>query len=259
MDLPFVGTVTWTHVGLITNLVVLEGLLSFDNALALAALVKSRLKNPEDQKRALTWGIWGAYVFRIGIVFVGVWLMQFEWVKAVAGLYLVYLAVSELFFDKTTVEQDEAAIEARMNKSFLSKFKLSPLWQTIIAVELMDIMFSIDSVGVALAISDLPWVLVTGAVIGILMMRIAAQGFVKLIDRFPILEKTAFVLVGVAGLNVLLKIKDLPLGFTSLTIDRAIPEHPFLGLLMAILIGSLLLNWAFPGKFKAKHGHAAEL
>ena len=280
MDIPFIGPVTWTHVGLVGQLVVLEGLLSFDNALALAALVRTRLKNPADQRKALTWGIWGAYVFRVVIVFVGVWLMAFEWSKAVAGLYLVWMAVLELFLKKSENSEAENKSEAKNDAylntshsagSFLDKDtlqsgkshenvvviakevslklrkarfgNLSPLWATIVAVELMDIMFSIDSIGVALALSKIKWVLITGAVLGILMMRIAAQMFVRLIEKFPILEKTAFVLVGLAGINVLLKLNNLPLGFAHLTLNKPIPEHLFLGILVGILVGSMFYDF----------------
>lgn len=241
MDLPIVGLVTWSHVALIAQLAVLEGLLSFDNALALAALVRTRLKNPEDQRKALTWGIWGAYIFRIFIVFVGVWLMSFEWAKAIAGLYLVWLAASELFFKnhEEKSENGKSLSPKSMQFSLGNVLKLSPLWSAIVAVELMDIMFSIDSIGVALALSSEKWILIAGAVIGIFMMRLAAQWFVRLMEHFPLLEKTAFVLVGVAGINVLLKLKNLPLGFTSLTIDHPIPEHPFLAIMVSILIISM--------------------
>lgn len=239
-----------THVFIIIQLIILEGLLSFDNALALAALVRKKLKDPVQQKRALVWGIWGAYVLRIGIIFVGVWLMKYEWVKALAGIYLVYLAIHELFFHKNnTHEFDE------MNHGELKTVAPTLLVNTkmfvmvIIQVELMDLMFSIDSIAVALAISDVKWVLVTGAVLGVLLMRIAAQFFVSLIEKFPILEKTAFVLVGIAGLNVILKLKDLNLGFMFLTIDKPIPEEIFLGLMVGILVAAMLLNKFFPKKF----------
>jgi YkoY family integral membrane protein len=249
-EAPFLGAVTVKHTIDIGYLIVLEGLLSFDNALALAALVKSRLTDPLDQKRALAYGIWGAYFFRTIIVFVGVWLMQYEWVKAIAGGYLVWLAISHLFFHK----QDAGPLNEDMKPAggWLTKvFKLSPLWSTIVAVELMDLMFSVDSIGVALAISDVKWVLVAGAVLGIVMMRFAATGFVKLIDKFPILEKTAFVMVGYAGLNVLLKLKELPLGpLGHLTIEKEIPEAIFTFSLFGIFVGSLLLNLAFPKVFR---------
>ncbi len=239
-----------THVLIILQLIILEGLLSFDNALALAALVRKKLKDPAQRKRALLWGIWGAYVLRIGIIFVGVWLMKYEWVKALAGIYLVYLAINELFFHKNNnheIDEINDIKNGTIGNTLLVNTRVFVM--VVIQVEIMDLMFSIDSIAVALAISDIKWVLITGAVFGVLLMRIAAQFFITLIEKFPILEKTAFVLVGIAGLNVLLKLKDLNLGFMSLTIDKPLPEEIFLGLMIGILIFALLLNKLFPKKF----------
>lgn len=104
---------------IVLYLVFLEGLLSFDNALALAALVHKRLPNLMDQRHALLWGMWGAYVFRIGMILLGLKVMDFyfecEWfmvkdrhwgrmniypVRLVAALYLIWLAISELVPEK---------------------------------------------------------------------------------------------------------------------------------------------------------------
>lgn len=244
--LAWLQSVTVTDLLIVLQLVILEGLLSFDNALALAALVKKRLAHPEDQKHALLWGIWGAYVFRIGIIFIGVWLMQHEWVKAVAGLYLIWLAVSELFLNN---DVDDVAADDEKPNVVTGRASTMLLWRTILAVEIMDIMFSIDSIGVALAISNVKWVLIAGAILGIVMMRMAAQMFTKLIDQFPVLKKTAFVLVGLAGVNVILKLKDLNLGFMTLTIDSPIHEGPFMALLLTILFGSMILNKLYPERF----------
>jgi predicted tellurium resistance membrane protein TerC len=82
------------------------------------------------------------------------------------------------------------------------------------------------------------------------MMRFAATVFVKLIDKFPVLVKTAFLLVGLAGLNIVLKLKNLPLGpLGELTIDKEIPEHVFTLLLAGIFLGAMGLNAAFPQWF----------
>jgi YkoY family integral membrane protein len=214
---------------IVLQLVILEGLLSFDNALALASMVSTRLKDPKDQKRALTYGIWGAYIFRMIVIFIGTWLMQHEWVKVIAGGYLVYIAIHELFFRKANSE----------HSSGMSFTFLPPLWSTILAVEMMDIMFSIDSIAVALALSSKKWVLITGAVLGILMMRFAANIFIKLIEKFPILNPTAFILVLIAGLNIL-----------AHTAGYGLNEHVLPVILFGIFGGALLLNWKFPAKFK---------
>jgi YkoY family integral membrane protein len=238
----------WHDLAVVLQLVILEGLLSFDNALALAALVEKRLTDPVQRKRALKWGIWGAYAFRTAVIFLGVWLMSNPWIRVAAGLYLVWIALDELFLKKEHGEEHAPSLN-------LGFFKLSPFWSVVVSVELMDIMFSIDSIAVALALSQKPWVLILGAVLGILMMRVAAQFFIVLIAKFPILVKTAFILVGLAGVNILLDTKGAVVPFTGgyvINLDWAVPEHPFLILLFSIFAGSILLNWKFPAKFARK-------
>ena len=115
----------------------------------------------------------------------------------------------------------------------------------------MDLMFSIDSIAVALAVSSEKWVLVSGAIVGIFMMRIAASYFIKLIEKFPILVDTAFVLVGIAGLKVLVEVKHLEFGDHVVPLLAFhIPETVMLPTMIAILLGALLYNAKFPEKFK---------
>src|SRR4051812_26943178 len=81
--------------GTVATLVVLEGLLSADNALVLAVMVRHLPK--ESQKRALRYGIIGAFAFRlIAVVFASA-LLHYWWIKVVGGLYLLYLALAHLF------------------------------------------------------------------------------------------------------------------------------------------------------------------
>lgn len=271
-----VETLTVANFGLVFQLAILEGLLSFDNALALAALVSDRLKHPLDRKHALLWGIWGAYVTRIGVVFIGVWLMANVWIKFLAGAYLLWLAASELFFKKKGEEEGEeegagethgvsagaqiagtAAAAALTGdaprRSEPPRANWKALWKTILAVELMDVMFSIDSIAVALAVSDEKWVLITGAILGILMMRLSASLFIKLIVRFPVLVPAAFILVGIAGLKVVLEIPSLPIGSTVIPLAGLhIPESFFLPVMLGVLGGAILLNVMYPEKFRAK-------
>jgi YkoY family integral membrane protein len=245
-----------THLGMVLQLAILEGLLSFDNALALAALVSDRLKHPLDRKHALLWGIWGAYVMRTGIVFIGVWLMEHQWIKLLAGLYLIWLAVNELFLKKKEehLQPEHEAHEFRFpseeGQPMVPRAGWKAVWKTILAVELMDLMFSIDSVAVALAVSKEKWVLIAGAIVGILMMRIAAGYFIKLIDKFPILVETAFVLVGIAGLKVCLEISHIEFGAWKMNLlGLHIPEGIFLPVMLSVLMGAIGLNLLYPERF----------
>ncbi|MDF2647568.1 MAG: rane protein [Paenibacillus sp.] len=174
--------------GIIGTLVLLEGLLSADNALVLAVMVKHLPK--EQQKRALFYGLLGAYIFRFIAIGVGTFLVKITWIKVAGGAYLLWIAYSNLFLKKKEVEGEV------QNKGL-------SFWRTVLAVEIMDIAFSVDSVLAAFGVSEKVWVLFLGGILGVLMMRGVAQVFLKLIDKIPELEKTAFILIIVIGLKMI--------------------------------------------------------
>src|SRR6186713_760894 len=94
-----------THdLAIIGLLIVLEGVLSIDNALVLGLLAK-RLK-PEQRNRALFYGLAGAFVFRFLAIGTATFLLQWTVVKLLGGGYLVYIAVKHLFFEAKE-EEDE--------------------------------------------------------------------------------------------------------------------------------------------------------
>jgi predicted tellurium resistance membrane protein TerC len=76
-------------------------------------------------------------------------------------------------------------------------------WGTVAAVELMDIAFSVDSVLAALGISEEVWVLLLGGMLGVLMMRGVAGIFIRLIERIPELETTAYILIFIISAKML--------------------------------------------------------
>ena len=176
--------------GLIGSLVLIEGLLSADNALVLAVLVKHL---PEKQrKKALMYGLAGAYIFRFLAIGVGVYLVKFTLVKVLGAAYLAWIVIQ--YFRNKGAGEDEAK---EFNKSGLLVRLFGTFWGTVVAVEMMDIAFSIDSVLAAFAISDQVWVLLLGGMLGILMMRTIAGVFLVLIEKVPELETTAFILIGI--------------------------------------------------------------
>src|SRR6478735_9562770 len=82
----------WLILMAIVWLVFLEGLLSADNALVLAMMVRHLPR--AQQKRALRYGIWGAFIFRVIAVLLAKILLDFWFLKVAGGLYLLYLAGS---------------------------------------------------------------------------------------------------------------------------------------------------------------------
>lgn len=195
----FATPVGW---GFILSLVIIEGLLSADNALVLAAIVN---KLPAHlRKKALLYGLWGAYVFRIIAIGVGIYLVQIAWVKYIGAAYLLWIAFKH-FWDKfKSKDGDDETEEEGALQRLLAKTGLSIFVRTIITVELMDIAFSIDSILAAFAVSPNPWILIAGGLLGILMMRLVAGLILKLMDKIPELENAAFVLIAIIGLKMIL-------------------------------------------------------
>lgn len=184
--------------GLIFSLVIMEGLLSADNALVLAVLVKHL---PEKQrKKALMYGMFGAYFFRFLFIGIGVYLVKFAFIKILGAIYLGWICVSH-FIKKA---QDDEAKE--MNKGGILVRMFGMFWATVFTVEMMDIAFSADSILAAFAISDQVWVLLVGGMLGILMMRTIAGVFLALIERIPELENTAFILIGIIAIKMMLSV-----------------------------------------------------
>lgn len=213
--------------GVIGTLVILEGLLSADNALVLAVMVRHLPK--EQQKKALFYGIVGAYIFRFLAIGVGVYLVKITWVKVLGGAYLLYLAISN--FVKKEEEEDDVK---EVQRGF---------WKTVLMVELMDIAFSIDSVIAAFGVSDQIWVLFVGGLLGVLMMRSVAQVFLKLIEKIPEFETTAFILIAIIGTKMIL---ESLLGFH-------VEELVFFGILIAVFLGTFVVHM-----FKPKHAEQVE-
>ncbi len=177
----------------IVSLIVIEGLLSVDNALAIAALASHLPKNR--QQMALKLGIVGAYAFRgLALFFVSV-IIANPWLKIIGAAYLIYLMASNLA-EKAGEETEEDRHTKR-----------SPgLLLTILRIELMDLSLSVDNVVAAVALDKRLWVICIGVFIGILALRFLAGYCIKLIEKFPILESTAFLLIGFVGVILLVEI-----------------------------------------------------
>lgn len=206
---------------IVVQLIYLEGILSIDNAAVLGAMV-SQLPNEEripwpaplrfldgpvhrllggQRLAALKVGLLGAYVGRGSMLFIASWVVQNRWLLLLGGLYLIKLAADHLGdIGPGTPREDvqHAAGEPlrRGEKSF---------WSVVVAVELADLAFSLDNVVAAVALSREMWVVFTGVALGIVTMRFAAGIFVWMIQRYPVLEAAAYLLVLNIGIELLLE------------------------------------------------------
>lgn len=223
-------------------LIGLEGLLAADNALVLAIMVRHL---PEKQrKRALFYGLAGAFVFRFASLFVISFLVDFWQVQALGAAYLLFISIKNLydrFKKKEEPEPEELEIAEDTKESVAALANKEPeqasrkeFWLTVVKVEFADLAFAVDSIlaAVALAVA-LPatglgnigsldtgqfMVVFAGGMIGLIVMRFAANIFVGILHKRPALEVAAFLIVGWVGVKLAVLVMANPdIGW--------IPEH----------------------------------
>jgi len=190
MDVHFADFLT---VGL---LVVLEGLLSADNALVLAVMILGLVRS--DQRKALKYGLVGAFAFRIAATLAAAYLIRLGWVKLLGGAYLLYLSYKHFFLSGSAEERTRP----RPARPWMG---LSALWATVVKVELVNIAFSVDSILVAVAMSPKLWVILAGGLIGIIAMRVVIGELLAIVRRYPTLVDGAFVIIAWVGVKLLLE------------------------------------------------------
>jgi len=205
----------WSIIVIILQLIFLEGILSIDNAAVLGALV-SRLPSDKpipwprglkalddrlhgilgnQRDAALRVGLLGAYLGRTVMLFLASYIIQNPWLKLLGAAYLIHLALDNL----GAVRRDHDG-EGEMRP-----VKEKGFWGMVLTVELMDLAFSLDNVVAAVSLSDKLWVVILGVAIGILTMRFAAGVFSRLVEKQPVLQQAAYILVLNIGVELLLE------------------------------------------------------
>lgn len=170
-------------------LVVLEALLSADNALVLAIMVRHLPK--DQQRKALLYGLVGAFVFRlVAILFASIVLKQW-WLQGLGAAYLLWVPLKHFYVHSKDKEAKPVG---------------AGFWQTVVAVELTDIAFAVDSILAGVTFIDNKqekiWVVYFGAIIGIVLLRFAASLFVKLLEKYPFFDHVAYLLVAWVGVKL---------------------------------------------------------
>lgn len=200
---------------IVIQLIFLEGVLSIDNAAVLGAMVAplpdhdaipwpkslagfghavNKILGPQ-RTAALKVGLIGAYLGR-GIMLVAAsYIIQNPWLKLIGAAYLIKLALDDLS------AHGYSGGEETTDKPI----KVRTFWSTVLAVELMDLAFSLDNVVAAVSLSDKLWVVMLGVAIGIVLMRFAAGIFSKVVEKAPILKTAAYILVLNIGVELLIE------------------------------------------------------
>ena len=220
--------VTGSDLLTVALLVALEGLLSADNAMVLAVLVLGLPRH--EQRKALRYGIVGAFAFRIVAILLAAWLINIRAVMLIGAAYLLWLP-----YNHFTGHGD--AQSRRAPKKAEPWLGLNPFWGTVAKVELTDIVFAIDSILVAVAMSNKTWVIITGGVLGVIAMRLVIGQLLTLVNRYPPLVDGAFIIIAWVGIKLLLEFLH-----ASGYVHFEIPKWLSLGLILVIFV--IAFVWA---------------
>jgi len=172
-------------------LVVLEAVLSADNAIALAAIAQG-LEDSDLQRRALNFGLVAAYILRITLILTATWVVQFWQFELLGAVYLLWLTYQYFSSDEGEDSEHHGP-------------RFSSLWQAIPIIAVTDMAFSLDSVTTAIAVSQETWLVIAGGTIGVITLRFMAGLFIRWLDEYLYLQDAGYVTVGLVGLRLLFK------------------------------------------------------
>jgi tellurite resistance protein TerC len=195
--------------------------LSVDNIFVIA-IIFSSFKIPQKfQHRVLFWGILGAIFFRGILIFLGVALVnRFSWINYVFGAFLIFTAL-KMFFTK---EEDDfnphdskiykligkiVPISKEINgqRFFVKENKINyatPLFIALIVIEVMDVIFALDSVPAILAITSDPFLVFSSNIFAILGLRSMYFFLANMLEKFSYLEYSLIAILLFVGIKMLL-------------------------------------------------------
>jgi tellurite resistance protein TerC len=213
-----------------------EKALSIDNIFVILLILKYFNVDDTYYHKVLTWGIIGAIVFRAIFIFVGALLIQqFHWILYIFGVFLVYSGVRIYF------EEGEEKIEPEKNpilklcKKYLpftqsdrggkffvreaGKFYFTPLFLVIILIETTDLIFAVDSIPAAFAITQNEFLIYTSNIFAVMGLRAMFFLLAGIIDKFYLLQKGLSIILFFIGAKMLLEIFEFEINvYLSFTI-----------------------------------------
>lgn len=205
----------------------IETSLSVDNLFVFMVIFQGFHVSERRQHNALLWGVAGAVILRALFIAAGITLLQrFAWIPWIFGLFLLYAAWRLIKGNST-----HDAIPGWIRRLHVGSGSLLPV---IIAVELTDLLFAVDSIPAVLAISHNPFVVYTSNIAAVLGLRSLYFALASLLDRLRYLH------YGLGALLAFVAFKMLAAHWIEISITLS------LAIIGAILAVSALVSWRTP-------------
>lgn len=200
-----------------------EYALSVDNIFVILLILKYFKVNETYYHKVLFWGILGAIVFRGVFIFVGTFLIEkFHWILYIFGVFLVYSGIRIYFEDGDEKIEPEKNPILKFCKKYLpmshsdhggnfvirqdGKLLFTPLFLVIVLIETTDLIFAVDSIPAAFAITQNPFLIYTSNIFAVMGLRAMFFLLAGIIDKFYLLQKGLSVILFFIGAKMLLDI-----------------------------------------------------
>ncbi len=193
IDTPidFLPDINFATLTLLLVLVALEAVLSADNAIALASISQG-LTDEKLRQKALNLGLIFAYILRMTLIVTATWVVRYWQFQLLGAMYLLWLV-----FQYFTAGKDENGEQQRP--------QYDSFWQVIPIIAFTDLAFSLDSVATAIAVSTDTWLVISGATIGIILLRFMAELFIRWLNEYTHLEDAGYIAVGLVGIKLFVR------------------------------------------------------
>lgn len=194
--------------------------LSIDNIFIIAVIFSSFKISQKYQHRVLFWGILGAIVFRGLMIFFGVILInKFSWMTYLFGAFLLFTAFKMLFKkDEEDFDPKKSLVYRMIGKvipitthtekeHFFTRIDginhATPLFVALLVIEVMDMLFALDSVPAILAITSDPFLVFSSNIFAILGLRSMYFFLANMLEKFSYLEYSLIAILSFVGIKML--------------------------------------------------------
>ncbi|WP_420582443.1 TerC family protein [Reichenbachiella sp.] len=244
---------------------VTEKALSVDNIFVILLILRYFKIKDEYYHDILFWGILGAIVFRAIFIFLGALLIgEFHWILYIFGVFLVYSGIKIFNEDEDMEIEPEKNMLTRWAKKVLpistedrggrfafienGKLWFTPLFLVILLIESTDLIFAVDSIPAAFAITQNEFVIYTSNIFAVMGLRAMFFLLANILDRFYLLQKGLSIVLIFIGVKMLMEMSIVQQGFQmAFGIEHAhIPIIWSFIVIMAALTLSIVLSVIFP-------------
>lgn len=207
-----------------------EYALSVDNIFVILLILKYFQVKEEYFHKILFWGILGAVVFRGVFIFVGaLFIAKFHWILYVFGVFLIYSGIKIYFEDSDEKIDPEKNPILKFCRKYLPitnddaggqfvifkpKLMFTQLFLVIVLIETTDLIFAVDSIPAAFAITQNEFLIYTSNIFAVLGLRAMFFLLSGIIDKFYLLQKGLSIILFFIGAKMLLEIFDVKVDVT---------------------------------------------